>query len=209
MGRRSFRIDIASSLSQLALAAFALGHSTSVLARRESRSMTGLRSGCVLTPLVPLAIRLAGNINAPDRPRPLARHRPESWRREDWPRALDRRASARPLTQLARKTNRGTARGAPTNGRRPGVALFERELQVSTSASSRSARGGRRTFDRRDELRLFGRAVSARQRDRRPGRSPGKPALIDSINPLNKYEERRKKKESEPNSVGEAAAAGR
>jgi hypothetical protein len=29
--------------------------------------MTGLRSGCVLTPIVPLAIRLDGNINAPDR----------------------------------------------------------------------------------------------------------------------------------------------
>ena len=70
---------------------------------------------------------------------------------------------AGPTAQPDRKMNRVAARPVPTNVRRRGPALFERE---SASASSRSACDGRRTFVRRDELRLCERAVPARQPER-------------------------------------------
>ena len=46
--------------------------------------------------------------------------------------------------------------GKPTNVRRRGLALFERELRASPSASSLGAGEGRRPVDRRDETLFEG-----------------------------------------------------
>jgi hypothetical protein len=74
-----------------------------------------------------------------------------------WPlRPIAERRRAR-RNGSAAKSVRVTAQGMPTNGRRQGPALFEREITASgASASSRSAGDGRRPFDRRDETIFAG-----------------------------------------------------
>ncbi len=102
---------------------------------RSPRSMTGLRSGCVLTPIAPLAIRLAAPSTlrsaiqrlglSPGQHSPLSGNPPARARRNCSP----------------ENGIRVTPRSTPTNIRRRRCALFERE---SASASSQCACAGRR-----------------------------------------------------------------
>jgi hypothetical protein len=194
--RRSLRVDIACQPQQAGTRSLSLSATRSAArAADKPRSASGLRSGCILTPLVPLAIRLGSQHQrcGPPRASRVARARTSADPGGRRAATSECRPPARPPKGLGRKEHSSHGAGWTTTVRRRGLALFEREPAApAASASSRGAGEGRRTVDRRDETLFEGEPFWRGSRTGGTAARPGDQRVLTTVvnPPLNKYEAR-------------------